>query len=72
MRYKSSVEGQSPQVVRTVVVVNVKKIVGLLVVALLIYFVVVQPNAAANSVHNIGTILKNAADSVTSFFTQIV
>ena len=51
---------------------NVKKLVGLLVVALLVYFVIVQPAAAANSVHNIGGILKNAADSVTSFFTKLV
>ena len=57
---------------RTVVVVNVKKIVGLLVVALLIYFVVVQPDSAATSLQNIGGILKNAADSVTRFFTRLV
>jgi hypothetical protein len=57
---------------RTVVVVNVKKIVGLLVVALLIYFVVVQPDSAATSLQNIGSILKNAADSVTRFFTRLV
>lgn len=57
---------------RTVVVVNVKKIVGLLVVALLIYFVVVQPESAATSLQNIGTILKNAADSVTRFVTRLV
>ncbi len=56
----------------TVVVVNVKKIVGLLVVALLIYFVIVQPDSAANSLQNIGSILKNAADSVTRFFTRLV
>ena len=51
---------------------NVKKIVGLLVVALLIYFVVVQPESAATSLQNIGTILKNAADSVTRFVTRLV
>lgn len=51
---------------------DVKKIVGLLVIALLIFFVVTQPDSAANSVQNIGTILKNAAESVTRFFTRIV
>ena len=51
---------------------DVKKIVGLLVIALLIFFVVTQPDNAANSVQNIGTILKNAADSVTHFVTRIV
>jgi hypothetical protein len=52
--------------------VDVKKIVGLLVIALLIFFVVTQPDGAANSVQNIGTILKNAAESVTRFVTRIV
>lgn len=56
----------------TVVVVNVKKIVGLLVIALLIFFVVTQPVAAADSLQNIGNILRNAATSVTQFFTQLV
>jgi hypothetical protein len=54
-----------------VVVVNVRKIVGLLVVVLLVYFVVVQPDSAANSLQNIGSILKNAADSITRFFTRL-
>jgi hypothetical protein len=53
-------------------VVNVKKIVGLLVIALLIFFVVTQPVAAADSLQNIGNILRNAAQSVTQFFTQLV
>ena len=57
---------------RTVVVVNLKKIVGLLVIALLIFFVVTQPDSAATSLQNIGTILRNAAESVTRFFTRIV
>jgi hypothetical protein len=39
---------------------------------LLIFFVVTQPAAAANSLQNIGTILKNAAQSATQFFTSIV
>lgn len=51
---------------------DVKKIVGLLVIALLIFFVVTQPDSAANSVQNIGSILRNAAESVTRFFTRIV
>lgn len=51
---------------------NVKKIVGLLVVALLIFFVVTQPTAAANSVQSIVGFLRNAAVSVTQFFTSLV
>ncbi len=71
MRYKSTVGFAS--VVRIGGRgVNVKKIVGLLVVALLIYFVIVQPDSAATSLQNIGSILKNAADSVTRFFTRLV
>jgi len=52
--------------------VNVKKLVGLLVVALLVYFVIVRPGAAATSVQNLGSWLKGAADSVTTFFTTLV
>jgi hypothetical protein len=53
-------------------VVNVKKIVGLLAIALLIFFVITQPGTAATSVQNIGEILRNAAESITSFFTRLV
>ncbi|WP_219418251.1 hypothetical protein [Pseudonocardia nigra] len=51
---------------------NVKKIVGLLAIALLIFFVITQPDGAANSVQNIGATLRDAAESITSFFTQLV
>jgi hypothetical protein len=57
---------------RTVVLVDVKKIVGLLAIALLIFFVITQPGAAATSVTNIGDTLYNAAQSITSFFTRLV
>jgi hypothetical protein len=57
---------------RTVVWVNVKKIVGFVAIALLIWFVVTQPDGAANSLQNIGGILRDAADSVTRFFTQLL
>ena len=51
---------------------NLRKIVGLLVVVLLIFFVITQPGAAATSVTNIGDTLYNAAQSITSFFTRLV
>ncbi|WP_214407423.1 hypothetical protein [Pseudonocardia lacus] len=51
---------------------NVKKIVGLLAIALLIFFVITQPGAAANTVGNIGDTLRNAAESFTSFFTGVL
>ena len=72
MLYKSEEQGASPLGAETVVVVNVKKIVGLLAIALLIFFVVTQPDGAANSVQNIAGILRDAAQSITSFFTQLV
>jgi hypothetical protein len=55
-----------------VVVVNVKRIVGLLAIALLIFFVITQPGTAASSVQNIGNMLQDAAGSVISFFTSVV
>ena len=57
--------------VQKVVVVNVKKIVGLLAIALLIFFIITQPSTAAASVQNIGSILRNAAESITNFFVQL-
>ncbi|MEJ3656761.1 hypothetical protein WEH80_27760 [Actinomycetes bacterium KLBMP 9759] len=51
---------------------NVKKIVGLLAIALLIFFVVTQPDGAANSLSNIVGTLRDAAESVTRFFTRLV
>lgn len=51
---------------------NVKKIVGLLVVALLIFFVLTQPDSAAGSLQNIGSMLRDAAESVTRFITNLV
>jgi hypothetical protein len=55
-----------------VVVVNVKKIVGVLAVALLLWFVFTQPDSAAGSMQSIGTTLRDGADSVIRFFTQLV
>jgi hypothetical protein len=55
-----------------VVVVNVKKIVGLIAIALLIFFVINQPDGAANSVQNMASTLEGWANSITSFFTQLV
>ena len=69
MRYKSSA-GLRP--VRTVVVVNVKKIVGLLAIALLLFFVFTQPDNAAGSVTSVGTTLRDGAESVIRFVTQLV
>lgn len=51
---------------------NVKKIVGLLVIALLIFFVVAQPDGAANSLQNILGMLRDVAVNITRFFTNLV
>lgn len=51
---------------------NVKKIVGVLAIALLVFFIITQPGSAANSLQNIGGILADAANSVVTFFTELV
>jgi hypothetical protein len=56
---------------RTVVVVNVKKIVGLLAIALLLFFVFTQPDSAAGSVQSVGTTLRDGAESVIRFVTEL-
>ncbi|AEA23314.1 hypothetical protein ACFQ34_26365 [Pseudonocardia benzenivorans] len=50
---------------------NVKKIVGILAIALVIFFVITSPSAAAGFLSNLGSILNNAATSVISFFQQL-
>jgi hypothetical protein len=52
--------------------VNVKKIVGLLALALLLFWVFTQPDSAAGSVQNVGTTLRDGAESVITFVTEIV
>jgi len=69
VRYKSTGKGPSRAGGG---VVNVKRLVGFLVIALLIYAVIVNPTASANTVQSIGNILKNAADSITAFFQQLL
>jgi hypothetical protein len=53
-------------------VVNVKKIGGLAAMALVLFFVFTQPEDAAGSVQNVGTTLRDGAESVITFFTQLV
>jgi hypothetical protein len=57
---------------RTVGVVNLKKIVGFLVIALVVFYIFTQPNSAAGSLESIGTTLRNGAESVIQFFNQLV
>jgi hypothetical protein len=69
VRYKSWCWGVLTQIG---VVVNVRKILGLIAIALLLFFVFTQPDSAAGSLQNIGTTLRDGAESVIRFFTQLV
>jgi len=51
--------------------VNVKKLVGLLVVALVVFFIVTNPGGASNAVSGIGGWLYSVGQSITSFFSNI-
>lgn len=51
---------------------NLKKLLGVAAILLLIWFVVQQPTAAANSVESVSGTLERWAGNVTSFFTQVV
>jgi hypothetical protein len=52
-------------------VVKVKRIVGLLAIALVIFFVITRPDTAANSVDSILSTLRGAAESITTFFARL-
>jgi hypothetical protein len=62
----------APRLNETVVRVNVKKIVGLLAIALLIFFVITNPTGAAGSLQSVGATLQGWAESITTFFTSLV
>ncbi len=51
---------------------NVKKIVGLLALALLIFMVISRPDQTADSLQNIGGILSDIANAVADFFTALL
>lgn len=48
-----------------------KKFLIIIAIALGIFWVVTNPNGAADSVSNIGNILYDAAQSVSTFFTKL-
>jgi hypothetical protein len=52
--------------------VHVKRIVGLLVIALLVFWVFINPDSAADTVQDIGSLLREGAENVIRFFTQVV
>jgi len=51
--------------------VNLKKFIGILAIALVIFAIITAPAATATFFGNIGEWLANAADAVIRFFTQL-
>jgi hypothetical protein len=51
--------------------VNLKSIAGWLALAFVIWWILVEPTAAAHVVHNIGAFLSSAAHGVSTFVTSI-
>jgi hypothetical protein len=52
--------------------VNVKRIVGLLVILLVVFFIWTRPDSAASSVETIWATLRSGAESVSTFFARLV
>ena len=50
---------------------SVKSIVGWIVLAFIVWWILVEPAAAAHVVHNIGAFLSSAAHSISTFVTSI-
>ena len=71
MRYKSGVKGPSPGAERWLSV-NLRRIVGFLLVAFLIFFILTQPDAAANVLSSIAATLRGWAENLGYFITKTV
>jgi hypothetical protein len=53
-------------------VVDVNRLVGFLVLALIFFFIITEPRTAAGVVHSLASTLRDAAESMTTFFRQLV
>jgi hypothetical protein len=51
---------------------NLKKVIGWIIVILLVFMVIEQPTQAAHSLRDLGNTLDGWATSVTIFFTHLV
>ena len=51
---------------------TVNRIVGFIVLALIIFYIITQPRSAAHTAQSLGYILREAAESVTVFFRELV
>jgi hypothetical protein len=63
---------RKPSSLRATNRVYVKRIVGLLVIALLVFWVFIDPDSAADTVQDIGSLLRRGAESIITFFTELV
>ena len=50
---------------------NLKKIIGFLVIIFVLFVVITQPTVAANTVSNILGLLRDAAVSISTFFQSL-
>ena len=50
---------------------NLKTVLGWVVLAFVVWWVIEQPTAAAHLVHNIGVFLSSAARGLASFFASL-
>ena len=53
-------------------VVGIKRLTGFLVLALVFYFIITQPHEAAAVAKNVGYALREVADSIYTFFSEIL
>ncbi|UIJ64221.1 hypothetical protein LWP59_04725 [Amycolatopsis acidiphila] len=53
------------------IVVNAKKLAGLVGIALVLFFVIAQPGQAANLVGNIISFLRTSAEAVITFVSNV-
>ena len=51
---------------------NLRRIVGFLFLALIVWLILTQPDTAAGILRNIAAILETAASNITHFFTSVV
>jgi len=51
--------------------VKLKTVLGWVVVAFILFFIIKDPTGAAHVVTNIGTFLASAAQGISSFFTSL-
>jgi hypothetical protein len=51
--------------------VNLKTVIGWLVLAFILWWIIAEPASAAHVVHNIGVFLTNAAHGIATFFASL-